>query len=381
MDLKLATISSVPSRGAAVQGTFPGRAHSAVDSARLVDYEPCMGSLRTEPSAPVLGFPTRRRFMLDVLIDEQDRLELLRAEARRGLTRRPKELPPKWFYDARGSALFDAITGLPEYYLTRRERAILRVRAAEIAAITGARTLVELGSGTSDKTRILIDALDAAGTLESFVPFDVCQPALEDAGAALLDEYPRLEVHAVVGDFDLHLGAIAHEGPTLVAFLGSTIGNFPAPARADLLGELRRMLGAGGFFLVGTDLVKDPARLDAAYNDSRGITAAFNRNVLRVLNRDLDADFAEERFEHVAAFDPELELVDIRLRSRVAQMVHVRALDLNVHFDAGEEMRTEISTKFQRAGLERELAAAGFEAAGWWTDRAGDFALSLWRVD
>jgi len=328
----------------------------------------------------VLGYPARRRFTLDVLIDEQDRLELLRAEARRGLTRRPKELPPKWFYDQRGSALFDAITGLPEYYLTRRERAILRVHAGEIAAITGARTLVELGSGTSDKTRLIIDALDAAGTLEYFVPFDVCRPALEDAGAALLDEYPRLQVHAVVGDFDLHLAAIPHEGPTLVAFLGSTIGNFPAPARAELLGELRRMLGVGGFFLVGTDLVKDRARLDAAYNDSRGITAAFNRNVLRVLNRDLDADFVEERFEHVAAFDPELELVDIRLRSRVAQTVHVAALGLNVAFAAGEEMRTEISTKFRRTGLERELRASGFSAAGWWTDRAGDFALSLWRV-
>ena len=212
------------------------------------------------------------------------------------------------------------------------------------------------------------------------MPFDVCQPALEAAGAALLDEYPRLKVHAVVGDFDLHLAAIPHEGPTLVAFLGSTIGNFPAPARAELLGELRRMLRAGGFFLVGTDLVKDCARLDAAYNDSRGITAAFNRNVLRVLNRDLEADFVEGRFEHVAAFDPDLELVDIRLRSRVAQTVHVAALDSDVHFDAGEEMRTEISTKFRRAGLERELGACGFEHAGWWTDRAGDFALSLWQV-
>ncbi len=212
------------------------------------------------------------------------------------------------------------------------------------------------------------------------MPFDVCRPALEAAGAALLDEYPRLAVHAVVGDFDLHLGAIPHEGRTLVAFLGSTIGNFPAAARAELLGELRRLLGAGGFFLVGTDLVKDRARLDAAYNDSRGITAAFNRNVLRVLNRDLDADFVEDRFEHVAAFDPDLELVDIRLRSRIAQTVHVSALDLNVHFDAGEEMRTEISTKFRRVRLERELGASGFEPAGWWTDRAGDFALSLWRV-
>ncbi len=376
MALKVVTIDDLPIG----PGDVSGAAVSLVDTRGLGDYEACMGSLRTESSAPVLGYPSRRRFTLDVLIEEADRLALLRAEARRGLTRRPKELPPKWFYDERGSALFDAITSLPEYYLTRRERAILRVRAAEIAAITGARTLVELGAGTSDKTRLLIDALDAAGTLETFVPFDVCRPALEAAGAALLDEYPRLAVHAVVGDFDLHLGEIPHEGRTLMAFLGSTIGNFPVEARVRLLGELRDLLGAGGFFLVGTDLVKDRARLDAAYNDSRGITAAFNRNVLRVLNRDLDADFVEHRFEHLAAFDPEQELVDIRLRSRVEQTVRVAALDLDVRFAAGEEMRTEISTKFQREPLERELSASGFAPAGWWTDRAGDFALSLWRV-
>jgi L-histidine N-alpha-methyltransferase len=324
--------------------------------------------------------PPRRRLTLDVLFDEADRLAVLRAEARRGLTRRPKELPPKWFYDQRGSALFDAITSLPEYYLTRRERAILRSHAPEIAAITQASTLVELGAGTSDKTRLLLDALDAAGTLDSFVPFDVCRPALESAAADLLNEYPRLAVHAVVGDFDLHLGAIPHEGNTLVAFLGSTLGNFAAEARAVLLGELRQLLGTGGFFLVGTDLVKGRARLDAAYNDSRGITAAFNRNVLRVLNRDLDADFVEDRFEHVAAFDPEQELVDIRLRSRTDQLVRVSALELEVAFEAGEEMRTEISTKFRRARLERELCAAGFSPAGWWTDRDGDFALSLWST-
>ena len=339
-----------------------------------------MASPQTEPAGRSLGEPAWSRFAIDVLIDESTRLALLRAEARRGLTRRPKELPPKWFYDQRGSALFGAITSLPEYYLTRRERAILRAHAREIAAITGACTLIELGSGTSDKTRLLIDALDAAGTLRTFVPFDVCQPALEVAAEDLLREYPRLVVRAVVGDFDLHLGAIPHHGSTLVAFLGSTLGNFAAAERATLLGALRRLLGPGGFFLVGTDLVKDRARLDAAYNDSRGITAAFNRNVLRVLNRDLDADFVEERFEHVAAFDPDQELVDIRLRSRADQIVTVSALDLRVAFEMGEEMRTEISTKFRRARLERELSAAGFSAAGWWTDRAGDFALSLWST-
>jgi L-histidine N-alpha-methyltransferase len=187
-------------------------------------------------------------------------------------------------------------------------------------------------------------------------------------------------VRAVVGDFDRHLGAIPHQGRTLVAFLGSTLGNFNAEGRAALLGELRRLLAPSGFFLVGTDLVKDRARLDAAYNDSRGITAAFNRNVLRVLNRDLAADFVEQCFEHVAAFDPEQELVDIRLRSRVDQIVNVAALDLRVPFTAGEEMRTEISTKFRRDRLTQELHDAGFSERGWWTDRAGDFALSLWSA-
>jgi len=321
-----------------------------------------------------------RRLSVEVLIDDADRLASLRAEARRGLTRRPKELPPKWFYDQRGSALFDAITGLPEYYLTRRERAILRAHAPEIAARKRAQTLIELGSGSSEKTRLLLSALDGLGTLRTFVPFDVCAPALEAAGRDLLGEYPNLDVRGVVGDFDRHVAAIPHQGRTLVAFLGSTLGNFNNEGRAALLGELRELLSPSGFFLVGTDLVKDRARLDAAYNDSRGITAAFNRNVLRVLNRDLDADFVESRFEHVAAFDPEQELVDIRLRSRVDQRVRVRALDLDVPFAAGEEMRTEISTKFRRDRFTAEMGAAGFSEHGWWTDRAGDFAVSLWVV-
>ena len=281
-------------------------------------------------------------------------------------------MPPKWFYDQRGSALFDAITGLPEYYLTRRERAILRAHAPEIAARSGARTLIELGSGSSEKTRLLLNALDDLGTLRTFVPFDVCQPALEAAGQDLLRDYPNLSVNAVVGDFDRHLAVIPHQGRTLVAFLGSTLGNFNAEGRAALLDELRRLLSPAGFFLVGTDLVKDRARLDAAYNDSRGITAAFNRNVLRVLNRELGADFVEACFDHVAAFDPEQELVDIRLRSRVDQIVA---------YAAGEEMRTEISTKFRREPLTQELADAGFSPRGWWTDRAGDFALSLWSPE
>lgn len=336
------------------------------------------------PHAPIptpaeLGRQRQGELRVDVLLDEDERLAMLRAEARRGLTAVPKQLPPKWFYDERGSQLFDEITRLPEYYLTRREREILFAVADEIAATTRASSLVELGSGTSEKTRLLLDALLRAGTLRTFMPFDVCLPALEQAGAALVDEYPGVSVHAVVGDFHQHVGLLpGARGRRLVAFLGSTIGNFDAGERAAFFGALRRVLGRGDALLLGADLVKDRARLDAAYNDAAGITAAFNKNVLRVLRRDLGAEFDEDNFDHVAGFDPDRELVDIRLRARVAHVVPVRSLDLRVAFAAGEEMRTEISTKFTRAGLTRELAHAGFSQARWWTDRRGDFSLSLW---
>jgi L-histidine N-alpha-methyltransferase len=323
----------------------------------------------------------RGELRVDVLLGEEERLAMLRAEARRGLTAVPKQLPPKWFYDERGSALFDEITRLPEYYLTRREREILDARADEIAVATRATSLVELGSGTSEKTRLLLDALVAHGTLRTFMPFDVCLPALEQAGAALVDEYPGVSVHAVVGDFHQHVSLLPRTGGRrLVAFLGSTIGNFDAAERAAFFRALRRALSRGDWLLLGADLVKDRRRLDAAYNDAAGVTAAFNKNVLRVLRRDLDADFDEDKFEHLAGYDAERELVDIRLRARVAHVVRVGALGINVPFAAGEVMQTEISTKFTRPGLTRELGAAGFEEACWWTDRAGDFSLSLWRA-
>lgn len=305
---------------------------------------------------------------------------MLRAEARRGLASSPKQLPPKWFYDQRGSELFEEITHLPEYYLTRREREILLRRADEIAGLTGCQTLVELGAGSSDKTTILLDALVRAGTLQQFIPFDVCLPALQQAGAALLDEYPGLRVHAIVGDFDHHLTLLPSEGRRLVAFLGSTIGNLDVDQRARFFSQLSRALSPGDFLLLGTDLVKDVRRLEAAYNDSAGVTAAFNRNVLRVLNRDLAANFVEDNFEHLSTYDAERELIDTRLRSRQNQTVNVGALRLQVPFAAGEEMRTEISTKFTRDGLEHELTAADYGLVRWWTDRAGDFALSLWSV-
>jgi L-histidine N-alpha-methyltransferase len=301
----------------------------------------------------------------------------LRADARAGLTASPKVLPPKWFYDEEGCRLFDEITQLPEYYPTRTERAILAARAGDIAASTSADTLVELGSGTSEKTRLLLDALSAQGSLRRFVPFDVSEPTLRDAAAAIELEYPGVEVHAVVGDFERHLDRLPAGGTRLVAFLGSTIGNLDPAGRARFYRSLAAGLGPDDALLLGTDLVKDTERLEAAYDDAAGVTAAFNRNVLAVLNRELGADFVPERFAHVAKWDPGEEWIEMRLRSQATQTVRVDELDLDVEFADGEEMRTEISAKFRRQRVEAELATAGLALTAWWTDPAGDFALSL----
>ena len=301
----------------------------------------------------------------------------LRRDVRAGLTSVPKELPPKWFYDERGCQLFDDITRLPEYYPTRCERSILEERAAEIASLTGADTLVELGSGTSEKTRLLLDALAGAGRLRRIVAFDVSEPTLRSAAATLAREYPQADVTAVVGDFEHHLAAIPGGGRRLVAFLGGTIGNLAPKQRALFLSEVAAMLAPGDGLLLGTDLVKDVARLEAAYDDAAGVTAEFNRNVLRVVNRELGADFVPERFDHVARFDPEEEWIEMWLRSTGPQRVTVAALDLHVGFADGEATRTEISAKFRREGVEAELGDADLALARWWTDGAGDFALSL----
>jgi L-histidine N-alpha-methyltransferase len=306
-----------------------------------------------------------------------DAAEALRADALAGLTATPKELPPRWFYDERGSELFDRITRLPEYYPTRTERAILTARAGEIAAAAGADVLVELGSGTSEKTRLLLTAMREAGTLRRFVPFDVDPSVLRLAGDALAEEYPGLEVDGVVGDFTRHLGELPTDGRRMVAYLGSTIGNLAPAERAAFLADLAATLQPGDSFLLGTDLVKDEGRLVRAYDDAEGVTAEFNRNVLLVLNRELKADFDPEAFAHVAAWDTAHEWIEMRLRSVRDQQVNVAALDLGVPFAAGEEMRTEISAKFRRQGVERELVAAGLAMTRWWTDPAGDFGVSL----
>jgi L-histidine N-alpha-methyltransferase len=298
-------------------------------------------------------------------------------DARRGLTATPKDIPPKWFYDERGSELFESITRLPEYYPTRAEHSILVAHATDVAEITRADTLVELGSGTSEKTRLLLDALRASGTLQRFVPFDVSKQTLQDAAAAIEVEYPGLEVEPVVGDFDTELDNIPRRGRRVVAFLGGTIGNLLPDARARFFDDIAKGLDADDHFLLGTDLVKDVHRLEAAYNDSQGVTAEFNKNILRVMNRELGANFALDQFEHVAIYDTTHDWIEMRLRSCIDQVVRVASLDLDVHFAAGEEMRTEVSAKFRREGVEAELADAGLGLRAWWTDAAGDFALSL----
>jgi L-histidine N-alpha-methyltransferase len=297
-----------------------------------------------------------------------------------GLTRPFKELPPKHFYDTRGAELFDRICDLPEYYPTRAERAILREQAQRIAALTGAGELVELGSGTAAKTRVLLDALHTHGSLRRYVPIDVTEAMVRDCAVDLVGEYPGLQVHGVIGDFERHLDGVPEPvagGSRLVAFLGGTIGNFPPGSRRRFLRQIASLLRPQDQLLMGTDLVKDPDVLEAAYDDSAGVTAEFNRNVLHVLNRELDADFDPASFEHVALFDRQHEWIEMRLRSQREQTVSVKALALSVHFDEGEEMRTEISAKFTRERVQDDLAAAGLDLTHWLTDPDDMFALTL----
>ncbi|MBO0806579.1 MAG: L-histidine N(alpha)-methyltransferase [Nocardiopsaceae bacterium] len=327
---------------------------------------------------------------IDNLLPAGFRESSLRSDVATGLTATPKWLPPKWFYDAEGSALFEKITELPEYYPTRAERAILRAASGQIAVASRAGTLVELGSGSSEKTRLLLDALLAGGTLLRYVPVDVSESALRAAGSAVDSEYPGLDVRGVVADFDAYLGLGASApgsgaspgsgdgaGPRLVAFLGSTIGNMMPAERAVFLSRVRSALRPGDAFLLGTDLVKDPSVLIAAYDDPSGVTAAFNKNVLSVLNASLGADFVLDAFDHVAVWDAEAEWMEMRLRSAVAQRVRVPGAGLTVSFEAGEDIRTEVSAKFRRDGVAAELAAAGLEMRSWWTDAACRFGLSL----
>jgi L-histidine Nalpha-methyltransferase len=309
------------------------------------------------------------------LLTSADRSRALSEDVRHGLGSRPKTLSPMWFYDARGSELFEVITRLPEYYLTRAEKGLLESRGGEIAEAAGATMLVELGSGSSAKTRFLLDAMSDTGDLQQYAALDVSGDALEEAGAGLVNEYPGLQVHGVVGDLTRHIGHLPSGDRRMLAFLGSTIGNLHPPERHTFLCGVREAMGEGDSFLLGTDLVKEPERLEAAYNDADGVTAEFNRNVLQVINRELDADFACETFEHRARWDPDRSWMAMHLVSTQECHVRMEALDLEVHFEEGEGVLTEVSTKFTEHGVADELEAAGLELKHSWTD--GDFLLTL----
>jgi L-histidine Nalpha-methyltransferase len=314
---------------------------------------------------------------LTVHFTEDDAARELRTEARAGLTDTQKWLSPKWFYDAEGSELFERITGLPEYYQTRAEHQILQRRAVEIAEMTGVGTLVELGAGSAEKTRLLLDAMRKTETLQEFVPLDVSESALRAAINAIAVDYPELKVRGVVGDFTTGLASVDAGSDRMVAFLGGTIGNLLPVERSAFFESVHAALRPGEWLLLGTDLVKDQERLVRAYDDAQGVTAEFNRNVLRVLNRELRADFVPEDFAHVALWNTEQEWIEMRLRAKRAAHVSVRELDLTVDFEEGEDIRTEVSAKFRRERVRDELDAAGFDLHEWWLDDAGDFALSI----
>ena len=301
----------------------------------------------------------------------------LRRDVAEGLRETPKSLPPKWFYDPVGSDLFDQITRLPEYYPTRAEAEILRARSGEVASASEADTLVELGAGTSEKTRRLLDALRGRGSLRGFVPFDVDASILQTAATAIQEEYAGIEIKAVCGDFEEHLAEIPSAGRRLFVFLGSTIGNLTPGPRGRFLSALSAQMRPGDTLLLGTDLVKDIDRLVRAYDDSAGVTAAFNRNVLAVINRELDADFDVDAYQHVARWNAVEERIEMWLRADRVQRVRIGGIELTVDFAAGEEMLTEVSCKFRPDGVSAELAGAGLRRTRWWTDDAGDFGLSL----
>jgi L-histidine N-alpha-methyltransferase len=315
----------------------------------------------------------------DRFLDAEESRSALMADARSGLTRVPKSLPPRWFYDERGSELFEQITELPEYYPTRIERAILAERAEQIAAYAPAETVIELGSGSSSKTRLLLDAWYAHGGLKQIVTVDVSRAALQDAAAQLAQRYPDTELRPVRADFTKNLVDLQVHGRAAVVFLGSTIGNLGPAQRRVFYGEVRTALGSNGYLVLGTDLVKSPDVLIPAYDDAAGVTAEFNLNVLRVLNRELAGDLPLDAFSHRAVWDAARERIEMRLRASREVAARLDAIGLDVHFAAGEEMLTEISCKFRPDGVARELAHAGLQLVRWWTDPDRAFAVSVSR--
>ncbi len=351
---------------------FPPAARWAFSGIRLARDAAVAPTVRRRAPSP--------RLRVDVHLSPSDWADHLADETALGLSDHPPWTPPVWFYDAAGSALFEQITMLPEYYPTLAERAILAERSAEIAERTGADTLVELGSGSSDKTRLLLGGLPATGKLRRYVPFDVSEQALRAAAEAIALERPGLEVHAVAGDFHRHLGLVPRDGRRIVAFLGGTIGNLDPAQRAPFFADVGAMLDPDEWFLLGSDLVKDRARLIAAYDDAAGVTAAFNRNALAVMNRELGADFDVDAYDHQAHWNDAERWIEMRLVARSRQVVGVAGLGgLEVRFEPGEWLRTEISAKFTADEVSSELAAAGLVTEGQWTDRPGDFLVTLAR--
>ena len=323
---------------------------------------------------------TENHVDVDVHLPPGGPLSGMAADVRAGLTKPFKELSPRYFYDERGSELFERITELEEYYPTRCERTILELNSSDIVAAARPRALIELGSGSAAKTRVLLDAMRDAGCLEAYAPVDISEEITRTTADAIAAEYEGIQVLGHVCDFELDLERVPVEGPRVLAFLGGTIGNFPPAQRASFLRRVANLLDPDDRFLLGTDLVKDRETLELAYDDPYGVTAAFNKNVLAVLNERLDANFDVDAFEHVARWDADNLWMDIRLRSLKHQVIDINGLDLQVAFAAGEEMRTEISTKFMRAGLESIYAEAGLELTDWWTDPDALYALSLARA-
>ena len=326
------------------------------------------------PTTPTSIPPT-----FDRHLDDDWRERALVDDVRAGLASQPRSLSPRWLYDDRGSELYSEITQLPEYYLTEAERSILDRVADDIVRRSGADTLIELGSGTSDKTRTLLDAFTAQGDLRRFIPLDVSEQTLRDAAAELAERYPGLLIHGVVGDFVEHLGLLPPGGTPMIAFLGSTIGNLHPDERARFLESVASWLPADGHLLLGVDLVKPLDRIISAYNDPAGVTAAFTRNVLDVLNNELGADFDTSAYEHVGLWDPIHTRVDLRLRALRDQHVRIPGADIEFDLAAGEEIRAEVSTKFSLEQVADELARAGLETVRSWTSDGDDVALVLAR--
>ena len=316
-------------------------------------------------------------YTIDVQLSPEQVRQRMRDDALTGLQSPTKSIPPVWFYDERGSQLFEEITRLPEYYPTRAERHLLETFAPTIAELSKADTLVELGAGACEKTRVLLDALQRLGTLSRYVPFDVSDEFLRDAASTLSNEYESLSIHLVIGDFSEHLTQIPTDGRRMVAFLGGTIGNLDPARRARFLFDLNCTMSSDDSLLLGADLVKDRRRLVAAYDDAAGVTAQFNKNVLHVLNEQLGGNFNPELFAHVALWNEAEQWIEMRLRALQATEVTLRDAGLSVGFKEGEDILTEISAKFTPGRIEEELAAAGFVVDGIWGAEEGEFLLTL----